>query len=429
MSNPILDAIESVNSAFEEFKNTNDERLEAEAKGNKARASELAEKLDRIESEITETQKQKREMERKLEAQTERLEIVESMNDRPKGTIQDKIRSEHKDAFMQWMRSGGKDSESEQKLRDLKAKAREYKDVVIGTPASGGYAVPEEISGQVDALLLKRSDVLNRINMVQVGSSDYKELISIHGGTSGWVGETGSRSATGTATLRERAPTFGELYAYPQISEWALQDTFFNAQNWLVNDVTDGMGQNLEAAVWNGNGSSKPTGMINQAPTSADDYASPLRDASAYQYVPVVDGSPVGFGPDSCINLVYKLNRAYRPGASFGANSVTQGAMRKFKNTTGDYLWQPSLQAGQPDRFLGYDIFTFEDMADPTTANGFALGFGDWRRAYTLAYRRELAVTAEGVTSPGYIRFYIRRRYGGIVTSNDCLKLLKIAAS
>lgn len=429
MGNPLLDAIEGVNSAFEEFKKTNDERLEAESKGNKARAQELQEKLDRIESEIVESQKQKREMERKLAAANERLEIVEAMNDRPKGTIQDKIKGEHKTAFMSWLRSGGKDSESEAKIRELSQKAREFKDIVIGTPSSGGYAVPEEISRQVDALLLKQSDVLNRINMVQVGSSDYKELISIHGGNSGWVGETGTRSATGTPELRERAPTWGELYAYPQVSEWALQDLFFNVENWLVNDITDGMRKNLDTAIWNGDGSSKPTGMINQAPAATADHASPLRNASAYEYVPVVDGSPVAFGPDSCINLVYKLNRAYRPGASFGANTVTQGAMRKFKNADGDYLWQPSLQAGQPDRFLGYDIFTFEDMADPTTGNGFALGFGDWRRAYTLAYRRELAVTSEGITKPGYIRFYVRRRYGGIVTHNDALKFLKIAAS
>jgi HK97 family phage major capsid protein len=429
MANPILDAIESVNSAFEEFKKTNDERLEAETKGNHARAKELAEKLDRIEGEINESQKAKRELERKLSAANERLEIVEAMNDRPKGTIQDKLRSEHKTAFMQWFRSGGKDSEAESKIRDLSQKAREYKDIVIGTPASGGFGVPEEISRQVDALLLKQSDVLNRINFVQVGSSDYKELISIHGGNSGWVGETDARSATGTPTLRERAPTWGELYAYPQISEWALQDIFFNAENWLVNDITDGMRKNIDAAIWNGNGSSKPTGMINQAPATTEDHASPLRNASAYQYIPLADGSPVGFGPDTVINLVYKLNRAYRPNASFGANTVTQGAMRKFKNADGDYLWQPSLQAGQPDRLLGYDVFTFENMADPTSSNGFCLGFGDWRRAYTLAYRRELAVTAEGVTNPGYVRFYVRRRLGGIVTHNDCLKFIKVAAS
>jgi HK97 family phage major capsid protein len=425
----VTEVVNKIAEAVEEQRKVNDQRIEEVIKGNDARAKELDEKWQKYDDEIVHLQKEKRALEKRMEMQQERLEILESVNDRPKGTVQDKIRSEHKDAFMSWMRAGGNNREAEEKIKALGEKAREFKDVVIGTPSSGGYAVPEEISRQVDALLLKQSDVLNFVNMVQVGTSDYKELISIHGGNSGWVGETDTRSATGTPDLRERAPTWGELYAYPQVSEWALQDIFFNVENWLVNDITDGMRKNLDSAIWSGNGSSKPTGMINQAPVSTADHASPLRNASAYQYVPMSDGSPVGFGPDSVIDLVYALNRAYRPNAAFAANTVTQGAMRKFKNDNGDYLWQPSLQAGQPDRLIGYPVFTFEDMADYSTANGLAVGFGDWRRAYTLAFRRELAVTAEGITKPGYVRFYVRRRYGGIVTNNDALKLLKIAAS
>jgi len=428
MSNPILDAIESVNSAFEEFKTTNDERLEAESKGHEARAKELAGKLDKIESELTDAQKKKREIERQQEQMKERLEIVESMNDRPKGTIQDKIRSEHKDIFMSWLRAGGKDSESEQKMRELRAKASEYKDIVIGTPASGGYAVPEEIAAQVDALLLKQSDILNEVESLQVGSSDFKKLVSIHGGTSGWVGETGTRSATGTPNLREVTPTWGELYAYPQISEHALQDVFFSAESWLVNDIADGMRKNLDAAIWNGNGSSKPTGMTNSAPVATADHASPLRAAAAYEYVPFDSpASPMVMDFDDIIVLVYKLNGAYRPNAKFAMNQVTQGAVRRMKSSNGDYYWQPSQQAGQPDRLLGYEVFTWEDMDDYTTDNGLPIAFGDFRRAYTLCSRRELAVTAEGVTNPGYVRFYIRRRYAGIVSNNDCLKFLKVA--
>jgi HK97 family phage major capsid protein len=424
---PIMKAIEGINSAFEEFKTTNDQRLEAESKGNEAKARELAEKMDRIESDIAKYEKAKKEAERKEAILQERLEIVESMNDRPKGTIEDKIRNEHKDAFISWMRSGGTDRESEQKMKDLRVKAREFKDVVIGTASDGGHAVPEEISRAVDALLLKQSDILNKVKTVQVGTSDYKELISIHGGNSGWVGETGTRSATGTPDLRQVAPTWGELYAYPQASDWSLEDVFFNVENWLVNDIADGMRKNLDLAIWSGNGSNKPTGIINTAPAATADHTSPLRDPAAVQYVPTDTNSPQSMSADDIIDLVYSLNRAYRPGASFGCNTVTQGALRKLKDTTGQYLWQPSLQAGQPDRLLGYEVFTLEDMADPTTADGFYIGFGDWARAYTLAYRRELAITRDNVTNPGYTKFYVRRRYGGIVANNDALKLLKLA--
>lgn len=430
MANELLSAIEGINSAFEEFKKTNDERLEEQSKGNEARARELSEKLEKIDAEITEHQKKKREFERRQEALQERLEIVESMNDAPKGTIQDKIKSEHKNAFMDWLRSGGKDGESEAKIRELRTKAMEYKDIIIGTAASGGYALPEEISRTIDALLLKQSDILNEVENIQVGSSDFKKLISIHGGTSGWVGETGSRSATGTPNLREVAPTWGELYAYPQISEHALQDIFFDAEGWLVEDIADGMRKNLDSAVWDGNGTSKPTGMTNTAPVATADTASPLRAAAAYEYVPFDSPtSPLVLDFDDIISLVYKLNRAYRPNAKFAMNTVTQGAVRKLKSSNGDYYWQPSQQAGQPDRLLGYPTFTWEDMDDYNVDNGLPIAFGDFRRAYTLCYRRELAITAEGVTNPGYVRFYVRRRWGGIVANNDSLKFLKVAES
>jgi HK97 family phage major capsid protein len=166
--------------------------------------------------------------------------------------------------------------------------------------------------------------------------------------------------------------------------------------------------------------------LINTTPVSTAD-GSPQKAAAAFQYIPTDSASPQAFGADDVIDLVYALNRGYRTNAKFGANSVTQGALRKLKSSNGDYYWQPSLQEGQPARLLGYPVFTYEDMADYNTADGIYLGFGDWRNAYTLVYRRDLAVTAEGITNPGYIRFYVRRRFGGIPHNNDCLKFLKFA--
>ena len=130
---------------------------------------------------------------------------------------------------------------------------------------------------------------------------------------------------------------------------------------------------------------------------------------------------------DDIIDLVYKLNPRYRAGSMFAMNTTTQGAVRKFKDSNGQYLWQPSLQLDQPDRLLGYQIMTWEDMADPTTADGFPVGFGNWARAYLLTSRTELMIQQEGVTNPGYIRFYVRRRYGGFPLNNDAVKLIKLA--
>ena len=81
--NPILGAIDNINVAFEEFKKTNDERLDAETKGNEARARELGEKLDRIEVEIALEEKRKRDAERRAEVLDDRIDILEALNDRP----------------------------------------------------------------------------------------------------------------------------------------------------------------------------------------------------------------------------------------------------------------------------------------------------------------------------------------------------------
>lgn len=426
--NPILSAVENINSAFEEFKTTNDERLDAEAKGNEARAKELAEKLDRIETDITASEKAKREAERKEAITQERIEILEAANDRPKGTIEEKIKDEYNEHFFKFLRSGFTDQSAAHDMKAVQAKAAGMKSVNIGTASAGGHAVPEEISRSIDNLMLRQSDVLQNIKMVPVGTSDYKELITINSSAAAWVAETTTRTEQTTPELRQVVPTWGELYSYLFSTEWALQDTFFNVEDWLVENVSEQMAKSVDLAVWSGDASNKPTGLTNTAPVATADTASPLRAAAALEYVPTDSASPQALGGDDVFDLVYTLNRAYRPNAKFGANQNTQAAIRKLKDSNGQYLWEPSLQAGQPARLVGYELFTYEDMGDPTTGDALYLGFGDWRKAYTLAFRQQLAITVDNnITAPGYVKFYVRRRYGGIVANNDALKLLKLA--
>jgi HK97 family phage major capsid protein len=428
MPNPLVEAVEKINIGFEEFKKTNDEKLEAEAKGNESKARELSEKLDRIETDISNWEKTKKDEERKANLMQDRVELLEAANDRPGISVNEKIKDEYKDAFYKFLRSGMTDQDARQGMKAAQQKAIDAKAVSIGVAADGGHAVPEEISRSVDKLMLRQSDVLQNIKMVEVGTSDYKELISINSTAAAWIAETGTRTEQTTPNLRQVAPTWGELYSYLFSTEWALQDAFFNVENWLIDNVSEQMGKALDLAIWSGNGSDKPTGLINATAVSTADTDSPLRAAAALQYIPTASASPQTLGGDDVFDLVYGLNRAYRPNAKFGANQNTQAAIRKLKDTTNQYLWEPSLQVGQPARLVGYEIFTYEDMADPTTADGMYMGFGDWKKAYTLPYRTQLSITVDNnITAPGYVKFYVRRRYGGIVANNDALKLLKLA--
>jgi len=421
MANPIIEEMQKLGETVTEFQKTNDERLKAAEKGNTGLATELNAKLDKMNESLDVSQAKLKAFEAEEEKKQARIEMLEALSDRPKGTPEEQDRKKYGDLFIKGLREGFGNASINNELKELAKK-----DVTIGSSIGGGFALPKEIGMSVDALLLKLSGIVQNVKNVRVGTSDYQELVSIHGGTSGWVAETGTRSATGTPNLRNRKPTWGELYAFPQVSEWSVQDIQFNVADWLTNDVAEGMSNALSTSLWNGDGSDKPTGMTTSAPVATDDHASPLRAGSAYEFIALTN-SPQTLNGDGIIDLVYALNPRYRSGAKFAMNTVTQGYVRKLKDTTGQYLWQPSLQVGQPDRLLGYEVFTWENMGNPTTGDALPIAFGDFARAYVLASRTELMIQSESVTNPGYVRFYVRRRYGGIPLNNDAVKFLKVA--
>jgi HK97 family phage major capsid protein len=105
----------------------------------------------------------------------------------------------------------------------------------------------------------------------------------------------------------------------------------------------------------------------------------------------------------------------------------TAAIVRKLKDDNGQYLWQPSLQAGQPNMLLGYAV-ALTDAMPAATGDAFPIAFGNWRRAYLLADRSGLEITVDAnITTPGQVKFYVRRRVGGKVLNNQAVKLLKIA--
>jgi HK97 family phage major capsid protein len=420
-------SINAIGEAFEEFKKTNDERIEALAEGKTSEAGELDQKLTKINDALAKAVDQKKKIETEQTFLRERVEELEASASSPGKTAGVKRQDEYKETFVDWMRNKGQSPLHEQKLQDQQRKMLEAKDVTIGSPAGGGFAVPEEISRDIERMELLFSPVRRLVKVVRAGTSDYKELINTRGTSSGWVGESGNRTATLTPQLRERAPTFGELYAYPQVSEWSLDDIFFNVEAWLGEEVAQEFALQEGEAVIRGDGTSKPTGLLDTTPVTTPDFASPLRNASAFQFIASDTAqSPAspGIVADSLFDLVYTLNSAYRAGATFTMNSVTMGNVRKLKTSDGVYHWQPGLQMGQPDRLLGYQVETWEQM-DDVGANNFPIGFGNYRRAYVLADRVGLRITRDNVTNVGFVRFYVRRREGGIVLNNDALKLLR----
>jgi len=419
-------AIDQTAAAFEEFKKVNDQRIEALKKGDEAKAKELDAKLAAINADLNKFGEMKTTFEREMQFDRERIEELESRAKSPGKTALEKVKDEYKESFLNWVRNRGQAPQHEQKMLELSRKAAvELKDVTIGTGSAGGFAVPEEISRMIEKLELKFSPVRGPqgVKVVRVGTSDYKELISINGATGGWVGEAGARTATLTPTLREIAPTHGELYAYPQASEWSLDDVFFNVEAWLAESVADVFAITEANAVLTGTGSNQPTGMLNSAPTAVSDEAG-TRAAAVYEFVANIDAG-LAILSDRLVDLSYRLNSRYRAGAVWAMNSNTTAAVRKIRETAnGQYLWQPGLQAGQPDTLLGYQVTTWEQIADIAN-NAHPIAFGNFSRGYIVTDRAVLRITRDNVTNVGFVRFYIRRREGGIVLNNNAIKWLK----
>ena len=132
---------------------------------------------------------------------------------------------------------------------------------------------------------------------------------------------------------------------------------------------------------------------------------------------------------DKLIDLVYALKSGYRQNAQWVMNRKTQGAIRKFKDGDGNYLWQPARSARRPaPTLMGFPVTESEDMPD-IAADSFALAFGDFRRGYLIVDRVGVRVLRDPYSAKPYVLFYTTKRVGGGVQNFEAIKLMKFAVS
>lgn len=422
----IAEAITKINTAFEEYKKTNDARIEAIKSGDST--ADLDAKLAKIDADLNSLQEAKSKLEQ-LETKLSRPGAFEG--GRQSG--ESKEDAEYRNAFFNWLRNP-KDHQVSQKLNEatkaLEQKKQSYESrataVVVGTGSAGGFGLPEIVEQSILRVGLDVSPMRQLATVRTVGTTDYKELVDTNGAAFEWVGETDARGQTNTPNLAEVAPTFGMASAKPQASEESLDDLFFNVEDWLVTSVREAFDQGEGAAFISGNGTKKPTGFLaGPTPLATSDAT---RAFGTLQYIASGQASAMPTSLDPIYDLVYSLRARYRSNASWLANKLVYASLRKYKDTTGQYLWQPTTQAGQPDLFMGYRVYEAEDMP-VVAANAFPLAFGDFREGYLITDRVGLRITRDEITTPGYVKYYVRKRVGGILRNTQAIKLLKIAAS
>ena len=387
--------------AFEAFKEANDERLEK-------RSSDvvLEEKLARIN--------------RTIDAQTRRLDDLALKGARPAiGAERRAARGteavEHKAAFDAYVRSG----------ETAGLRALEMKAMSIGSNTDGGYLVPPEVEQVIGQRLTAISPIRSIAGVRTISSNVYKKPFMTAGPATGWVGETDARTQTSSPTLDELSFPAMELYAMPAATASLLEDSAVNLDQWIGQEVEQVFAAQEGTAFVSGDGANKPKGFLS--------YTTVDNGSWSWGNIGYVASGAAGAFPSSnpsdvLVDFIYAVNAGYRQNSVFVMNRKTQSAIRKFKDTDGNYLWQPPAQAGGRASLMTFPVIEAEDMPD-IAANSLSIAFGDFNRGYLIVDRAGVSVLRDPYTAKPYVLFYTTKRVGGGVQDFDAIKLMKFAAS
>jgi HK97 family phage major capsid protein len=387
--------------AFDAFREANDARLAGIERHNADIL--LEEKLTRID--------------RVIDGHTRRLDEIFLNSARPAIGYEGQRRgsSEHKAAFEVYIRSG--DSAN---LRALESKA-----LSSGSNPDGGFLVPPEIEAQIGRRLVAISPIRSISTIQTISGNVYKKPFMTTGPAVGWVGETDARAQTASPMLDEISFPTMELYAMPAATATLLDDSVVNIDEWLAQEVEQVFAAQEGAAFVSGDGSNKPKGFLS--------YSAVANGSWSWGNIGYVATGASGAFPttnptDVLVDLIYSAKAGYRQNSVFLLNRKTQSAIRKFKDTTGNYLWQPPAAAGEKATLMTFAVVEAEDMPDIAT-NSLSVAFGDFSRGYLIVDRAGVSVLRDPYSAKPYVLFYTTKRVGGGVQDYDAIKLLKFAVS
>ena len=283
--------------------------------------------------------------------------------------------------------------------RHLRGKTPLHNVLSESVDQDGGYLVPEEFEKQI-ITGLDEVNVLRSLAKVIPTHHDRKIPISVGHSVATWTAEN--------AAYTESNPTFGQkqidafkLTDLVRVSIELLQDSEFDLESYIAAEFARAFGIAEEQAFCVGTGTNQPTGIFTANGGT----------------VGVTAAAANAITLDEIISLVYSLKSPYRKNAKFLMNDATIPLLRKLKDNNGTYLWQPSVQAGQPDKLLGFET------------GAYAIAFGDFKN-YWIGDRmgRTTQRLNELYATNGQIGYVATERVDGKVILPEGIQLLQMKA-
>jgi HK97 family phage major capsid protein len=303
----------------------------------------------------------------------------------------------------------------------------ELKALSVGSDPDGGYLVTPDVSGRMVKKIYESSPIRQVASVVTIGTDSLEGPIDNGEAGAGWVGEKATRAESTTPQLGKWIIPVNEVYAEPRATQKVLEDAMIDLESWLATKVAEKIARVENTAFVAGDGVLKPKGLFSYLFASTTDKAG-TRPWGTFEFVGTgTSGAFAASAPaDAIYDLVYRLKAGYRTNAQFMMTRATVGAIRKFKDSYGQYLWQPALTGGQPQTILGYGVVEGEDVPE-IAANSYSIAFGDFAETYQIVDRVGISVLRDPFTLKGWVKFYTRRRTGGGAVNFESMKFLKFA--
>lgn len=274
-----------------------------------------------------------------------------------------------------------------------------------GVDADGGYLVPEEYDHRLIDILTEEN-IMRGLATTIITSGEHKINIAATKPAASWI-EEGGALTFGDATFSQILLDAHKLHVAIKVTEELLYDNAFGLENYIITQFGKALANAEEDAFLNGDGTGKPLGLF--ATVGGGTVAGTLSAA---------------IKSDDMLDLVYALKRPYRKSASFIMNDKTLALLRKLKDNNGAYIWQPSYQAGEPDRVLGYAVHTSAYAPED------AIAFGDYKY-YNIGDRgsRSFSELRELFAGNGMIGYVAKERVDGKLILPEAVQILKLQAS